>query len=60
MQDSPTIELSTGKAAMYIYITGNRTKFEREKHKKLVEEHKERCLQGVKDLVICNGACYNQ
>ena len=38
-----------------IFIVPDRTKFEREKHKKLVEELKERHSQGVKDLVICNG-----
>ena len=38
-----------------IFIVPDRTKFEREKHKKLVEELKERRSQGAKDLVICNG-----
>ena len=38
-----------------IFIVPDRTKFEREKHKKLVEELKERHLQGAKDLVIHNG-----
>ena len=33
----------------------DRTKFEREKHKKLVEELKERCSQGAMDLVNRNG-----
>ena len=33
----------------------DRTKFKREKYKKLVEELKERRSQGKKDLVICNG-----
>ena len=38
-----------------IFIVPDRTKFEREKHKKLVEELKERHSQGPKDLVIRNG-----
>ena len=37
---------------MYSYIVPDRTKFKREKHKKLVEELKERRSQGAKDLVI--------
>ena len=39
-----------------VFMAPDRTKFEREKHKKLVEELKERRSQGEKDLVIRNGA----
>ena len=38
-----------------VFVAPDRTKFEREKHKKLVEELKERRLQGAKDFVIRNG-----
>ena len=38
-----------------VFMAPDRTKFEREKHKKLVEELKERRSQGAKDLVIRNG-----
>ena len=38
-----------------VFMAPDRTKYEREKHKKLVEELKERHLQGAKDLVIRNG-----
>ena len=38
-----------------VFMAPDRTKFEREKHKKLGEELKERRSQGEKDLVIRNG-----
>lgn len=38
-----------------VFVTPDRTKFEREKHKKLVNELKERRSQGENDLVIRNG-----
>ena len=38
-----------------VFMAPDRTKFEREKHKKLVEELKERRSQCAKDLVIRNG-----
>ena len=39
-----------------VFIVPDRTKFEREKHKKLVAELKERCTKGESDLITRNGA----
>ena len=38
-----------------VFMAPDRTKFEREKHKNVVEEFKERRSQGEKDLMIRNG-----
>ena len=39
-----------------VFIAPDRTRFEREKHKKLLSELKHRCSQGEVDLIIRNGA----
>ena len=39
-----------------VFIVPDRTKFEREKHKKLVAERKERRTKGESGLIIRNGA----
>ena len=39
-----------------VYVAPDRTKFEREKHYKLVEELKRRRSNGEQNIVICNGS----
>ena len=43
-----------------IYIAPDRTKLEHVKHKKVVEEFKQRQAQGETDLIIQNGAVINK
>ena len=49
-------QLCNKDAYKNVFISPDRTKFEREKHKNLVSELKNRRLKGEKDLVIRNGA----
>ena len=39
-----------------IYIAPDKTKFERSKHRKLIDELKQRRDQGKTNLIICNGS----
>ena len=49
-------QLRNKDAYKNVFIAPDRTKFEREKHKNLVSELKNRRSKGEKDLVIRNGA----